>query len=96
MNTYLVSGTVKVLPVLLVRLFNGHDRINTYAVFLIVYPEENGVFSRNMHSIPDNASRSVEPFDVPRGREGLFEAPEMFPDNTEIFFFEPFTELQEH
>ena len=92
---YLVSGTVQILPVLPVCLFNGHDNIDPYAVFLIIYPEENGEFFRNMHTIPDNASRSVEPFDVPRGRAGLFEALEMFPDNTEIFIFESFTELYE-
>ena len=90
---YLVSGTVQILPVLLMSLLHGHDSIDPYAVFLIVYPEENGELPGDMHTIPDNTSRSVEPFDVPRGRVRLFEAPEMFPDSTEIFIFESFTEL---
>jgi len=89
------SGTVQILPVLPVSLFHGHDSIDTYAVFLIVYPEENGELPGDMHAIPDNTFRSMEPFDVPLGRPGLFETVEMFPDNTKIFFFETFTELQE-
>ena len=48
------SGTVQILPVLPVSLFHGHDSIDTYAVFLIVYPEENGELPGDMHAIPDN------------------------------------------
>ena len=44
MHVELVSGTVQVLPVLLMCLVNGHDSIDSHAVFFIIYPEEHGVF----------------------------------------------------
>ncbi len=90
-----LSGTVQILPILLVCLFNGHDRIDANTIFIIIYTEENGELPCDMHTIPDNASGSVELFNISRSRIGLFQPVEMFHDNAEIFFFETFTEFPE-